>query len=113
MTGSGCVVEGCQGADTGEGGTASKLTIVALAAVDVSLKIVWPPYRHVTPGAPSLRDGRMVGSRCAVEDCFTAGAISINCAAVADRSAGRTRRIVEDCMAGDWLILAPTLTMDI
>ena len=51
VTSSRCVVEGCQGCVSGEAPPLPKLTIEALAAVDVSLKIVWPPPA-CDPGGP-------------------------------------------------------------
>src|SRR5882724_4913504 len=48
----------------------------------------------------------MVGSRCAVENCFPTGAISkIVLGLVPNRSAGRTRHIVEDCIAASLISL--------
>src|SRR5262249_49001401 len=53
------------------------------------------------PRGSFVADGGMVGSRCAIEDCCPTGAISkIVLGRVRNRSAGRTRRIVEDCIAG-------------
>src|SRR5438477_5711276 len=46
----------------------------------------------------AVADGCVVGSRRAVEGCLTAERIEAR-AKVKDRSAGRTRCIVEDCLA--------------
>src|SRR6476659_5675642 len=49
-------------------------------------------------GSSVVGDGRMAGTRCVVEDCFTRVVVKMS-ANVFDRSAGRSRCIVEDCHA--------------